>query len=108
MIATPSQPASPQRGCLLSCRLDVLIVAKQIRGVVLRLQCYQTRIVGAVGRPDLVGTVFVLASDVVDANPTSGAGPQGLPQLPGPAHVALRLLCDNKSHGMEPHDALLL
>src|ERR1700752_4760688 len=60
----------PRRGCLLPCRLDILVVPEQIRRVVLPFQLRQTRIVSAVGRPDLVCPVVVSA--VVDVDPTRG------------------------------------
>ena len=60
-------------------------------GVVLLLQLRQPRVVGAVGRPDLVGPIFFLSPHVVDIDPSGGIGPQRLPQLPSPVHMSLRL-----------------
>src|SRR5207244_10237537 len=51
----------------------------------------RTRVVGDVGVPDWIGPVVFLAPNIVDVDPTGAVGPQGLPQLPRPADVALRL-----------------
>src|SRR5215471_14261560 len=80
-----------RRGLSLHRRFDVLVVAEQIRWIVLLLQPRQTLVVGAIGRPDLVCTLVSLLTDVVDIDPSSGVRPQYLPQLSGPVDVALRL-----------------
>jgi hypothetical protein len=72
-------------------RLDVLVVAEQILGVVLLLELRQPLIVRAVGRPDLFYALVALLPDVVDIDATSDVGPQGLPQVSGPADVDCRL-----------------
>ena len=72
-------PTTPRCGFPLHCWLDILVVAEQIRWIVFLLQLRQTLVVGAVGRPDLVGAVFFLAPDMVEVDSTSSVGLQGLP-----------------------------
>jgi hypothetical protein len=77
MFSPPSQlderkHRSHRKGAFLHRWFDVLVVAEQIRWVVLLLQLCQTLIVGTIGCPDQVRALFELLPDVVDVDPAGG------------------------------------
>ena len=73
--------------CPLHCRLNVLVMSKQVRRIVLVLHSHKPLVIRPVGGLDALRSLVGLQADLVDLVATRDEGTQHLRQLARPSNV---------------------